>query len=87
MANEVNFAKLLDKKYASYTVEVEAFLDTCQVSSSTEVAAQMIYDKIKDYCKVDSNLKILYHEAVFGSDKDVKACIKNRITHFWRTLR
>ena len=37
--------------------------------------------------KVDDSLKLIYHEALYGSDRGAKLRIKNRVTHFRRTLR
>ena len=87
MASKIDFSALLDKKYPSYTVEVNTFLERCDVSNSIEIATQFIYDKIKDDGKVYSNLKLIYHEALFGTDKGAKLRIKNRVTHFCRMLR
>ena len=87
MSTNVDFSDLLDKKYPSYTSEVNAFLDSCQISSSVEVSVAYIYPKIRNDTNVDSNLKLLYDEAINGNDKDVKKRIYNRNTHFRRTLR
>ena len=72
MAKKINWSELLDKKYPSYTVEVNAFLDTADVSRSTDVSIQNIYQAIRNDDKVDSNLKLLYHETIYGSNKDAK---------------
>ena len=87
MAHKIDFADLLDKKYPSYTVEVNAFLNSLEIASSTEVSINQIYQAIRNDDKVDSNLKILYHEAIYGNDPHVKKRINNRVTHFRRTLR
>ena len=87
MAQKIDFAELLDKKYPSYTVEVTAFLNSLDIASSTEVSIRHIYQAICNDDKVDSNLKILYHESIYGTDPHVKKRINNRVTHFQRTLR
>ena len=87
MAKKINWSELLDKKYPSYTVEVNAFLDTADVSRSTDVSIQNIYQAIRNDDKVDSNLKLLYHETIYGSNKDTKLRIRNRVSNFHRTLR
>ena len=81
MATEVNWSNLLDHKYASYKVEVNAFLDSLDISNSTNVSMAYIYDQIRNALKVDENLKLLYHEAVHGSEKSVKLRIKKRLTN------
>ena len=77
----------MEKKYASFTVEVNAFLDSCGISSRNDIAMDIIYQKIRNADGVDPDLKLLYHEAVYGRDKLVKKRISNRITNFRRTLR
>ena len=86
-SKRINWAELLEKKYQSYTVEVEAFLETAHVSKSTEISIQNIYQAIRNDVKVDENLKLLYHETIYGTNKDVKTRIRNRVAHFRRTLR
>ena len=87
MANNICFTDLLEKKYPSYTVEVNAFLNSLDVASSTEVSIDQIYQAIRYDKNVDANLKLFYHEAIYGSDKNVKKRITNRVVHFRRTLR
>ena len=87
MADGVDWAKILDLRYKSFKVEVDAFLNSCDVSSSTEIAQEMIYEAIKCDQHVSENLKLLYKEACYGTNKDVKLRIKNRITNFRRALR
>ena len=87
MANFIDFDGLLEKKYPSYTVEVNAFLNSLDVASSTEVSVGLIYNVIRNDPNVDPNLKLLYHEAIHGDDPNVKKRITNRVTHFRRTLR
>ena len=87
MAAQVNWDELLEKKYPSYTVEVQAFLDTCDISRSTDVSIVNIYKKIQNDSQVNSDLKILYHECIHGTNKDVKLRIRNRIANFRWSLR
>ena len=87
MASATNWAELLDKKYPSYTVELNAFLATANVCKGTDVSIQNIYEAIRNDDKVEANLKILYHECIYGTNKDVKLRICNRVAHFRRTLR
>ena len=86
-SKNINWAELLDKKYNFYTVEVEAFLKTANVLKSTEISIQNIYQAIRNDDKVDGNLNLLYHESIYGSNKEVKLRIHNRVAHFHRTLR
>ena len=87
MAIKQDWKALLKKNYPSYKVEVEAFLDSLAIATSNEISASKVYDAIKDISEVNSNLKSLYREALFGRDKDMKSCIKNRMTNFCRNLK
>ena len=83
----MDWKKLCDGRYPSYKVEVTAFLDSLEISSSTDVSMQKIYYAIRDDSNVCDDLKSLYREAIFGSEKMVKARIKNRIGNFRRGLK
>ena len=87
MASLVDCTTILEGRYPSYTIEVNTFIESADVSSSPEISAQMVYEAIKSDGKVCDNLKLLYHEAIFGSNKKVKKRIYNRMSHFRRTLR
>ena len=45
MGSEQYWIDLLDARYPSFKIEVEAFLDSCDVSSSFENAANIICEK------------------------------------------
>ena len=77
----------LSDRYATYKVEERAFAQSLKVCNSTDVSAEKIYDAIKDDGDVSPNLKALYREAIFGTDKDVKARIKHRISNLRRNTR
>ena len=87
MACQVDWAEILDGRYPSYKVEVVAYLDSLDISSSTEISIEYIYEQIKSDGNVCDNLKLLYHEAVFGENKSVKTRIKNRVSNFRRALK
>ena len=82
MAGLIDWSGLLEKKYPSYKVEVNAFLDSLDVAYSVEVSTEMIYQAIRLDGQVNENLKELYHEAIYGVNEDVKKRIKNRGTNF-----
>ena len=87
MAQQVDWADLLKKIYPSFTVEVEAFLDTAHISKSADVSIENVYEAIRNDDEVSANLKLLYHESIYGTNKEVKARIRNRIANFRRTLK
>ena len=85
--NETYWEKVLKGKYVSYNVEIEAYLDSLEIATSTEISMQKIYFVIRNDPSVHENLKALYREALFGTNKEVKARIKNRISNFRRNYR
>ena len=87
MASKMDWSALLEARYPSYKVEVDAFLESLSVSNSNEITIAKVFEAIRYDDKIDDNLKLLYGEAVFGSDKQVKLRIKNRISNFRRGLR
>ena len=86
MATPIDWKKLCDARYPSYKVEVTAFLESLEISSSTDISMQKIYYAIRDDSNVCNDLKLLYKEAIFGNERLVKARIKNRIGNFRRGL-
>ena len=87
MASPINWEELIAGRYPSYMVEVNAFLESLEVSSSSEISLEKIYFAIKDDPQINSNLVLLYREAVLGTNKDVKARMKSRMSNFKRTLK
>ena len=84
---EPDLEALWKQKYNSYKVEVEAYLNSLVVATSSDISMLHIYEAIAEDDKVNSYLKSLYKEACFGNNKDVKSRIRNRISNFWRSLR
>ena len=87
MASFIDWSELLDKKYPSYKVEVNAYLDSLEIATSNDVSIEKIYQAIKDNEDVSDNLKALYHECLYGSNPSVKSRIRNRVSNFRRALR
>ena len=87
MASAIDWGALLDARCPSYKVEVEAFLDSVEVSSSNEISMIIVHEAIKDNLEISENLRLLYEEAVNGQDKNVRLRIKNRMANFRRALR
>ena len=87
MASGMDWDKILEGRYPSYKVEVNAFLDSLEISSSVDITIQKIYEAIRDDEHVCDNLKSLYHEAIHGCKKAVKNHIRNRIGNFRHRLK
>ena len=86
-SNAINWAKILEGKYPSFRIEVETFLDNCHISNSNDVSMIKIYEVIVHDPNVDEILEMMYHEAIHGTNKEVKARIRNRIANFRRSLK
>ena len=82
MSGNINWSDLLEKKYPSFAVEVEAFIDSAHVSKSTDISIQNIYQAIRNDDHIESNLKLLYHKTIYGTNKEVKLRIRNCVAHF-----
>ena len=87
MASSINWKQIIRARYPSYTVEVNAFLESLEVSSSSEISIEKVYEAIKDDPQINSNLVLLYKEAAFGTNKDVKAHMKSGMSNFKRALK
>ena len=68
-------------------MEVEAYLDSLDVATSSDISISKIYEAISHVEDINPNLKALYQEACFGTNKDVKSRMRNRISNFRRSLR
>ena len=60
---------ILKERYATYKVEERAFSDSLKICHSNDVSAEKIYDAIKDDNDVPTNLKAMYRDAIFGTDR------------------
>ena len=87
MASGMDWDSLLEKKYALYKVEVSAFLDSLDIANSIEISMEVIYEAIKSDDSVNDQLKALYREAIHGTNKDVRAHIRSRVSNYKRSLK
>ena len=87
MATPHDWDALLETRYVSFNVEIEAFIDSLDVANSVDVSIDIIYQAIKNNTKVSEGLKALYKEAIYGTNKEVKKRIHNRVTNFKRQLK
>ena len=84
---DIDWDVVLKGKYVSYNIEIDAYLESLEIATSTDISMQKIYFAIRDSPVVHENLKALYREALFGKNKEVKARIKNRISNLRRNYR
>ena len=84
---EFYWQDLLKERYPMYKVEEKAFAESLKVCNSAYVSADKIYQAIKDDADVATNLKALYREAIYGTNKEVKSHIKSRIGNIRRNTR
>ena len=85
--SEPDWEKLLKAKYNSYKVEVQAYLDSLDIATSSDISIAHIYQAIRNEQKVNPKLKMLYRDALYGSNKDVKTRIRNWVANFCRSLK
>ena len=78
MAENLNWKLILKEK---------ASIDSLKIANSNEVAAKKIYQAIKDDEDIPDNLKLIYKEAVCGSNEKVKGRVRNRIGNIRRHLK
>ena len=88
MAQQLDWPTLLKERFPIFKVEEEAYVDSLEIATSTEVYIERIYLAILSDVNVPANLKALYREASRGGgDKDVVKRIKNRIGNIRRHCR
>ena len=84
MASNIDWEDVLKDRFPTFKVEELAFIESLKIANSTEVAAERIYEAIKTNDEIPENLKILYKEAVYGSQEKVRLRIRNRIGNIRR---
>ena len=87
MASNVDWPTILKDRHTTFKVEENAFLESLKIANSNEVAAERIYQAIKDDPEIPENLKIIYREAVYGTMEKVKTRVRNRIGNIRRHLK
>ena len=84
MASNIDWDVIMRDRFTTFKLEENTFVESLKICNSNEVAAERIYDAIKDDSDIPENLKLMYREAVFGENEAVKRRIKNRITNMRR---
>ena len=87
MASNIDWEQILNDRYATFKVEETAFIESLQIANSNEIAAECIYEAIKNKEDIPENLILLYREAVYGSNGQVKRRIRNRMGNIRRNLK
>ena len=87
MAAQLDFDELLKERFPTFKVEEEAFLDSLEIANCTDVYMERIYEAIRGDPSVPVNLKVMYREAVHGTNKDVAKRIRNRISNIRRNCK
>ena len=87
MASNVDWEVILKDRFFTFKVEENAFLQSLDSCNSTEIAAERIYESIKDDDEIPENLKLLYQEFIFSTNDKVKSRIKHRISNMRCNLK
>ena len=78
MSNILEWDKILQAKYKFFEVEKSIYIENHNKANSPEIFAKFICDGLRSG-DVPENLKKMYHEAVYGTDKKVKQRIIKRV--------
>ena len=78
MASGFDWEKILQGKYKFYDIEKSIYSQNRNKANSPEVMAKFICDGLAEG-DVPDNLKALYHETMYGTDKKVKQRIIKRV--------
>ena len=87
MASNFDWEIILNDRFPTYKVEEQAFVESLKIANSNEVAAERIYHAIKNDCDIPENLKLIYKEAVYGSNIVVRNRIRGRLSNIRRNNR
>ena len=80
-----NWAEILNESYNTYNCEEAAYIEISKVTIDNEIALEYLYDNaVRDNGEVCENLQKMYHEAVNGSNKEVRRRMLSRMSHFKR---
>ena len=86
MAGEDYWKEFLDQKFKVYNIEETVYIQSSQKANGPDMFAKFICDAMKPG-DVPKALHMLYHEAVYGSDVNVKNRIRNRMYLVGRHVR
>ena len=87
MASLIDWDEVMRERYATFKLEEQGFIESLEICNSTEISAEKIYYTIREDPDIPENLKLMYRESVFGTNKKVKRRIKNRISNMRRNVR
>ena len=87
MASNVDWPSIMKDRFATFKIEETAFYDSLNICNSTEVAIAKIYEAIKDLQDIPNSLIMMYREAAYGDNKQVKRRIGNRISNIRRNMK
>ena len=86
MASVSEWDKILQGKYKFFEIEKSIFTQNRNKCNSPDIMAKFICDGLRPG-DVPDNLRNLYHEAVYGTDKKVKQRIIKRVYTIGRKVR
>ena len=80
-----NWTEILKPPYSTYQCEEDAYIEISKITIDNEIAMEFLYENaVQDNTEVCRNLRLMYHEAVNGTNKDVRRRMQNRMSHFKR---
>ena len=76
MAGPHDWDAILSQKFKVFQVEESTYVESSQRSNGPDMFAKFICDSLRD-CDVPQNLRLMYREAVYGSNEAVKKRIRS----------
>ena len=84
-----SWTKILKQPYTRSACEENSFRQVYlrDKKMNNDVIIKRVYDLIKSDPNTQTNLKKLYYEAIYGSNKAVQKRIRDRISYFKRDYK
>ena len=87
MPSNPDWDAILRERYPVHKVEKLIFVSSYDLVRSNHDCAQLIYRMIQNNPVVPDELKLIYHEGIFGISEKVRNRVRNRISHIKRQIR
>ena len=87
MSSGIDWEYILRDRYPVYDSEKVIFVTSFDLMRSLSDCAKLIYTIIKNDASIPNELKMIYHEGLYGKHDRVKRRMRNRISHIKRQLR
>ena len=84
-SNMEDWTEILKPSYNTYKCEEDAYIEISKITIDNEIAMEFVYENaVRDNAEVCSNLRMIYAEAINGTNKDVRRRVLSRMSNFKR---